>query len=175
MINLKNKNIIVTGASGGIGNSIVEKLSEFEANILATGTKTEKLEELKREEEGIEEEYSQTKEELEEELNEMRSSLKKFHRDPLFIGGSIITLLAFLLPNVTKLPGWLVFIGLAGIGFLVYLVTMMYSSKENRIKKREEEVKKELGEKNKRINSIKEELKIIDELAQFLRSAIQKR
>ena len=47
MINLKNKNIIITGASGGIGNSIVKKLSEFEANILATGTKTEKLEELK--------------------------------------------------------------------------------------------------------------------------------
>ena len=47
MIDLKNKNIIVTGASGGIGNSIVKKLSEFEANILATGTKTEKLEELK--------------------------------------------------------------------------------------------------------------------------------
>ena len=47
MINLKNKNIIVTGASGGIGNSIVKKLSDFEANILATGTKIEKLEELK--------------------------------------------------------------------------------------------------------------------------------
>ena len=47
MINLRNKNIIVTGASGGIGNSIVKKLSEFEANILATGTKTEKLNELK--------------------------------------------------------------------------------------------------------------------------------
>ena len=47
MINLRNKNIIVTGASGGIGNSIVKKLSEFEANILATGTKIEKLEQLK--------------------------------------------------------------------------------------------------------------------------------
>ena len=47
MINLKNKNIIVTGASGGIGNSIVKKLSEFDANILATGTKAEKLEQLK--------------------------------------------------------------------------------------------------------------------------------
>ena len=47
MINLKNKNIIVTGASGGIGNAIVKKLSECGANILATGTKTEKLEELK--------------------------------------------------------------------------------------------------------------------------------
>ena len=49
MINLKNKNIIVTGASGGIGNSIVKKLSEFGANILATGTKIEKLEKLKSE------------------------------------------------------------------------------------------------------------------------------
>ena len=37
----------MTGASGGIGNSIVKKLSEFEANILATGTKIEKLEALK--------------------------------------------------------------------------------------------------------------------------------
>ena len=48
MNNLKNKNIIVTGASGGIGNSIVEKLYDSGANILATGTKTEKLEELKK-------------------------------------------------------------------------------------------------------------------------------
>ena len=47
MKNLKNKNIIVTGASGGIGNSIVKKLYENEANLLATGTRIEKLEELK--------------------------------------------------------------------------------------------------------------------------------
>ena len=47
MISLKNKNIIVTGASGGIGNSIVEKLNENGANVLATGTRIEKLEELK--------------------------------------------------------------------------------------------------------------------------------
>jgi 3-oxoacyl-[acyl-carrier protein] reductase len=47
MNSLKDKNIIVTGASGGIGNSIVEKLHENGANILATGTRFEKLEELK--------------------------------------------------------------------------------------------------------------------------------
>ena len=47
MSDLKNKNIIVTGASGGIGNSIIEKLSERGANLLATGTKVEKLNELK--------------------------------------------------------------------------------------------------------------------------------
>ncbi len=44
---LKNKNILVTGASGGIGNSIVKSLSENGANILASGTKIEKLEKLK--------------------------------------------------------------------------------------------------------------------------------
>ena len=47
MNDLKNKNIIVTGASGGLGNSIVKKLYENGANILATGTKKEKLDDLK--------------------------------------------------------------------------------------------------------------------------------
>jgi len=47
MMDLKGKNIIVTGASGGIGNSIVQKLSDSGANILASGTKIEKLNELK--------------------------------------------------------------------------------------------------------------------------------
>ena len=48
MSSLKDKNIIVTGASGGIGNSIVEKLNQNGANILATGTRIEKLEELQK-------------------------------------------------------------------------------------------------------------------------------
>ena len=47
MKDLKNKNIIVTGATGGIGNSIIEKLNEYGANILASGTKDEKLKNLK--------------------------------------------------------------------------------------------------------------------------------
>ena len=47
MSNLTNKNIIITGATGGIGNAIVKKLNESGANILATGTKIEKLNELK--------------------------------------------------------------------------------------------------------------------------------
>jgi len=53
MSNLKNKNIIVTGASGGIGNSIIRKLNEAGANILASGTRIEKLEELKKNFENI--------------------------------------------------------------------------------------------------------------------------
>ena len=48
MNNLEKKNIIVTGASGGIGNAIIKKLSEAGANILASGTRIEKLEELKK-------------------------------------------------------------------------------------------------------------------------------
>jgi 3-oxoacyl-[acyl-carrier protein] reductase len=47
MNSLKNKNIIITGATGGIGNAIVDKLHKNGANILATGTRIEKLEELK--------------------------------------------------------------------------------------------------------------------------------
>ncbi|MDC1128263.1 3-oxoacyl-ACP reductase FabG [Candidatus Pelagibacter sp.] len=53
MSNLENKNIIVTGASGGIGNSIIKKLKEAGANILASGTRIEKLEELKKNFENI--------------------------------------------------------------------------------------------------------------------------
>ena len=47
MINLQNKNIIITGATGGIGNSIVDVLTSLDANILVTGTNEKKLEELK--------------------------------------------------------------------------------------------------------------------------------
>ena len=53
MIDLKNKNIIVTGASGGIGNSIIERLNDVGANILASGTRIEKLEDLKKKFENI--------------------------------------------------------------------------------------------------------------------------
>ena len=53
MSSLKDKNFIVTGASGGIGNSIAEKLNEQGANVLATGTRIEKLEELAKKFNGI--------------------------------------------------------------------------------------------------------------------------
>ena len=53
MSNLEKKNVIVTGASGGIGNAIIKKLSKAGANILASGTRIEKLEELKKNFEGL--------------------------------------------------------------------------------------------------------------------------
>ena len=53
MSNLEKKNFIITGASGGIGNAIIKRLSEAGANILASGTRIEKLEELKKNFKGI--------------------------------------------------------------------------------------------------------------------------
>ena len=47
MIDLKNLNIILTGATGGIGGSILEKLYKVNANIIATGTNQEKLNKIK--------------------------------------------------------------------------------------------------------------------------------
>ena len=47
MINLKNTNILLTGATGGIGNSILENLVNAEANVVATGTNEEKLNKIK--------------------------------------------------------------------------------------------------------------------------------
>ena len=47
MIDLKNINIILTGATGGLGSSILEILNKVNANIIASGTNTIKLEKLK--------------------------------------------------------------------------------------------------------------------------------
>ena len=48
MINFKNKKILITGATGGIGKALVKKFVSLEGVVLATGTKTEKLETLKK-------------------------------------------------------------------------------------------------------------------------------
>ena len=48
MINFKNKNILITGASGGIGNELVKKFVLLGGNVLGSGTKTEKLDLLKK-------------------------------------------------------------------------------------------------------------------------------
>ena len=46
-MNLENKKIIITGATGGIGNSLVEKFYGHKSKIIATGTNEEKLKNLK--------------------------------------------------------------------------------------------------------------------------------
>ncbi len=47
-MNFKNKKILITGATGGIGYSLVEKFYNLGAEVVATGTKEEKLNELKK-------------------------------------------------------------------------------------------------------------------------------
>ena len=53
MINLKNKKVVITGATGGIGNSIIEKFYSLGANVFGTGTREEKLSKLKDDFNGI--------------------------------------------------------------------------------------------------------------------------
>ena len=48
MIDFKNKKILVTGATGGIGGALIEKFNSLGGNILATGTNTEKLDQIKK-------------------------------------------------------------------------------------------------------------------------------
>lgn len=47
-MNLKNKKVLITGATGGIGNSLVKKFNEMGAIILASGTNDEKISKLKK-------------------------------------------------------------------------------------------------------------------------------
>ena len=48
MISFKNKNILITGASGGIGKELIKKFSDLGGNIIGTGTKADKLDLLKK-------------------------------------------------------------------------------------------------------------------------------
>ncbi len=47
-MSFKNKKILITGATGGIGNALVKKFTDLEGIVLATGTKTEKLDDIKK-------------------------------------------------------------------------------------------------------------------------------
>ena len=47
-MNLKNKKILITGATGGIGNCLVEKFVNLGSQIIASGTNEEKLNKLKK-------------------------------------------------------------------------------------------------------------------------------
>ncbi|MDC0628639.1 3-oxoacyl-ACP reductase FabG [Pelagibacteraceae bacterium] len=52
-MNLKNKKIIITGATGGIGYNLVKKFYDSGSIVLATGTNEEKLNNLKKKFSGI--------------------------------------------------------------------------------------------------------------------------
>ncbi len=48
MINFKNKNILITGASGGIGQELVKKFVSLGGSVIGSGTKIEKLNLIKK-------------------------------------------------------------------------------------------------------------------------------
>ena len=48
MINFKNKKVLITGASGGIGKELVKKFHSLGASVLGSGTKIEKLNDVKK-------------------------------------------------------------------------------------------------------------------------------
>ena len=48
MINFKNKKILITGASGGIGQELVRKFISLGGNVIGSGTKIEKLNLIKK-------------------------------------------------------------------------------------------------------------------------------
>ncbi len=48
MLDLKNKKVLITGASGGIGGALVKKFLSLNASVLGTGTNSEKLDSLKK-------------------------------------------------------------------------------------------------------------------------------
>jgi 3-oxoacyl-[acyl-carrier protein] reductase len=47
-MNLKNKKVLITGATGGIGNCLVEKFNGLGSTIIASGTNEDKLANLKK-------------------------------------------------------------------------------------------------------------------------------
>ncbi len=48
MINFKNKKILITGASGGIGQALVKKFISLGGNVVGSGSRSEKLDALKK-------------------------------------------------------------------------------------------------------------------------------
>ncbi len=53
MINLKNKKVLITGATGGIGGAIAKKFLSLNSEVMGTGTNLEKLDKLKKELKGV--------------------------------------------------------------------------------------------------------------------------
>jgi 3-oxoacyl-[acyl-carrier protein] reductase len=52
-MNLKNKKVLITGATGGIGNHLVKKFHDLGSSIVACGTNEDKLNNLKKNFSGI--------------------------------------------------------------------------------------------------------------------------
>ena len=91
MINFKDKKVFITGASGGIGRSLTKKFFDLGAKIVASGTNEEKLNNLKKEFNGIEIEIFKLEEhdKIEELINKID---KKLNGIDILINNAGITL-----------------------------------------------------------------------------------
>ncbi len=90
-MNLKNKIVLITGATGGIGNSLVKKFNELGSKIVATGTNEKKLETLKSNFPNIEVEKFNLDEHSKIE-NFIEDTTKKFNGLDIVINNAGITL-----------------------------------------------------------------------------------
>tara|TARA_B100001057_G_scaffold291494_1_gene291517 strand:+ start:12773 stop:13507 length:735 start_codon:yes stop_codon:yes gene_type:complete len=77
MINFKNKKVFITGATGGIGKNLTKKFYELGAKIVGSGTNEEKLNNLKKEFNGIDVERFKLEEhdKIEELINKIDKKL----------------------------------------------------------------------------------------------------
>ena len=91
MINFKDKKVFITGASGGIGRSLTKKFFDLGAKIVASGTNEEKLNNLKKDFNGIEIEIFKLEEhdKIEELINKID---KKLNGIDILINNAGITL-----------------------------------------------------------------------------------
>jgi hypothetical protein len=108
---------------------------------------------------------------LERELDVLEpKSKKKFHKDPLFIAGGVVALIGFVLPFFTS--EFLVVVGFAAAGWLVYLALMLYPKIDGRIEElnrkykpkvaEEEKIKKDFESSTGVIKDLVVKLKVID-------------
>ena len=77
MINLKDKKVFITGATGGIGKNLTKKFYDLGAKIVGSGTNEEKLNNLKNEFNGIDVEKFKLEEhdKIEELINKIEKKL----------------------------------------------------------------------------------------------------
>ena len=78
---LKNKNCLITGATGGIGKEICKQLANYSCNLFLTSTNTKKLkklkDELKKINKNIKIESFESDLSIEDNINELINSIKE--------------------------------------------------------------------------------------------------
>ena len=108
MLDLKNKKVLITGASGGIGGALVKKFLSLNASVLGTGTNSEKLDSLKKKFQNIKVKKFIERNEvsIRDVLNFSRKvvSPEKFEPKPLYISPSQSLFAKYTGPKIHDKP-----------------------------------------------------------------------